>query len=174
MRAIAELTSTKLNWQQRGDFKLDYQLLADGEPAATLRFRSASGSLATAESGDGCWTFKRVGIWQVRVTTRPCGSHTTIASYRYDDRSGTGVLTLSGNRKYLAHTTTRPASYYDFRTEVGEPLVRLNSEGIRRNTASMEILPAAAAVLAEIPWLAMLAWYLTVITYIDAGAFATA
>jgi hypothetical protein len=38
----------------------------------------------------------------------------------------------------------------------------------------MEILPAAAAVLAEIPWLAMLAWYLTVITYIDAGAFATA
>jgi hypothetical protein len=172
MRAIAELRGTKLKWQQRGDFKLDYELLADGEHAATLRFRSTSGSLATAESGDGCWTFKRVGILQVRVTTRPCGSHTTIASYRYDDRSGTGVLTLSGNRKYLAHTTAR-ASSYDFRTELGEPLIRLNSEGIMHHSASMEILPVAATVLAEIPWLVMLAWYLTVITYIDAGAFAT-
>jgi hypothetical protein len=172
MRTIAELTGTELKWQQRGDFKLDYELLAEGEPAATLRFRSTSGSLATAESDDGCWTFKRVGIWQVRVTTRPCGSDADIASFRYDGRSGDGVLTLSDNRKYLAHTTAW-ASSYDFRTDVGEPLIRLKSEGMMRHSGSVEILPVGVTVLAGIPWLVMLIWYLTVITYIDAGAAAS-
>lgn len=171
MRPIAELVGADLKWRQRGDFKLEYELLGDGEPAAMLKFRSRSGSLATGESGDGCWTFKRVGIWQVSVTTRPCGSDTDIAVFRYDGRTGDGQLSLSDNRKYLAHTTPSVSSY-DFRTEDGQPLLRLRSEGMMHHTASVEVPPTAAPALVEAPWLVMLAWYLTVVTYIDAGAAA--
>ena len=169
MRPIAEVLSGDLNWQQRGDVKLEYDLMADGEPVASLHFRSTSGSLATGESGDGCWTFKRVGIWQVRVTTRPCGSNVDIASFRYDGRTGDGMLVLSDNRRYLAHATPS-ASSYDFRTEDGRPLLRLRSEGMMRHAAAVEVPQAGAPALAAVPWLVLLGWYLTVITYIDAGA----
>ena len=168
MRTIAELASTELNWQQRGNFKMDYELLSDGEQAATLRWRTMSGSLATAESADGCWTFKRVGVWRVRVTVRACGSDTDLAEFR-QDRESEGTLTLSDGRKYLAHSTPRATSY-DFRTDAGEPLIRLNSEGMMRHVGTVRLLPTANPVLAQIPWLVMLSWYLTVMTYIDEGA----
>ena len=46
---------------------MEYELRAGDMLAATLRFRSSFGSFATAEDGDGCWTFKRVGFWQTSV-----------------------------------------------------------------------------------------------------------
>jgi hypothetical protein len=84
MRAMAELAGAKLKWQQRGTAKFDYELFVEGEPsaAAILSFRRTLGSLATAECADGCWTFKRVGMLQPRVTARRCGSDTNIAVFR--------------------------------------------------------------------------------------------
>jgi hypothetical protein len=171
MRTIAELTGGELKWRQRGNFKMDYELMSDGEVAATLRWRSVSGSLATAESADGCWTFKRVGVWRVKVTVRRCGSETDLAAFRYDSTSG-GVLTLHDGRRYPAYTTPRATSY-DFRSDLGEPLIRLKSEGMMHHVGTVEILPAAGPALANVPWIVMLAWYLTVMTYIDEGASAT-
>jgi hypothetical protein len=52
-------------------------------------------------------------------------------------------------------------------------LIRLKSEGMMHHVGTVEILPAAGPALAHIPWLVMLAWYLTVMTYIDEGASAT-
>ena len=171
MKTIGEVSGLELNWQQRGNFKMDYELVAGDTLAATLRWRTATGSLATAESADGCWTFKRVGLWRVRVTIRACGSDTDLATFR-QDREGDGTLTLSDGRRLLAHSTPRATSY-DFRTDSGEPLIRLNSEGMMRHVGSVRILPTADPVLAQIPWLVMLAWYLTVMTYLDEGAGAT-
>lgn len=171
MKTLAELSGSQLTWQQRGNFKMDYELVLAGDQAATLRWRTASGSLATAESADGCWTFKRVGIWRVRVTVRACGSDTDLATFR-QDRDGDGILTFGDGRSYLGHSTPRATSY-DFRTDTGEPLIRLNSEGIMRHVGTVQILPSASGELAQNPWLVMLAWYLTVMTYIDEGAGAT-
>lgn len=57
MKRMADLAGRELRW-----VKSDGYELRDGDTvAATLRFRSMWGSLATAESADGCWTFKRVG-----------------------------------------------------------------------------------------------------------------
>jgi len=69
MRKIAELIGQQLKWGQPSAFKMQYELQAGDELAATLRFRSSFGSFATGESADGCWTFKRTGFWQTRVTT---------------------------------------------------------------------------------------------------------
>jgi hypothetical protein len=63
---------------------------------------------------------------------------------------------------------TAGESSIDLKTEVGEPLVRLRAD-MMRNAASTEVLPVAVTVLAETPWLVMLAWYLMVLVFIDAG-----
>ncbi|HEY0722558.1 MAG TPA: hypothetical protein VGD41_00915, partial [Pyrinomonadaceae bacterium] len=64
MRKIADVVGQELEWVQPSVFKMQYELRAGDELAATLRFRSSFGSLATGESADGCWTFKRIGFWQ--------------------------------------------------------------------------------------------------------------
>jgi hypothetical protein len=43
-----------------------------------------------------------------------------------------------------------------------------------RHVGKVRILPTADLVPAHVPWLVMLAWYLTVMTYLDEGAGATA
>ena len=50
----------RLEWVQPGALKMYYELRSDNELIATLGFRSLLGSFATAESADGCWTFKRI------------------------------------------------------------------------------------------------------------------
>ncbi|MFO7167460.1 MAG: hypothetical protein DIU80_005460 [Chloroflexota bacterium] len=168
MRKIAELAGAALAWRQPS-MSAEYELLAGGELAATLRFRSAWGSLATAESADGCWTFKRVGFWQTRVTVRRCEADEDIAEYKHNTWSGGGTLTLAGGREYQASTNL-------WQTEMtiaagGEPLLRYRNDGVLRLSGSMEILPDAAR-LPELPWMAMFGWYLVVMMYRDAGTVA--
>ena len=64
VKKIGEMIGRKLEWVQPSAWKMQYELRAGDELIATLRFRSSFGSFATAESADGCWTFKRVGFWQ--------------------------------------------------------------------------------------------------------------
>ena len=52
----------RLEWVQPRALKMYYELRSDNELIATLGFRSLLGSFATAESAEGCWTFKRTGF----------------------------------------------------------------------------------------------------------------
>ena len=82
MLRIGELIGRDLHWNQPSGFKMEYEL-RDGETlAATLRFRSSFGSLATAESADGRWTFKRVGFWHPVITVRASNEEATLATFR--------------------------------------------------------------------------------------------
>ena len=83
---------------------MEYELRADDEVIATLRFRSSFGTFATAESADGCWTFKRIGFWKTKATIRACGSETEIAFFKNNTWSGGGTLELSDGRKFQATT----------------------------------------------------------------------
>jgi hypothetical protein len=169
MRRIAELGAKELEWRQPGSLTMDYELVAGDEGVATLRFRSMLGSLATGQSADGCWTFKRVGFFHPKVTVRACGSDGDLGTFRNNTWSGGGSLTLRDGRKFLANTNLW-ATNFDFMTEAGDALIRLRSGGMMRHHADVEILPPAAPLLIDTPWIVMLAWYLTVLMYIDAGA----
>jgi hypothetical protein len=169
MRRIAELGAKELEWRQQGSVMMDYELVAEGEAVATLRFRSMMGSLATGQSADGCWTFKRVGFFHPKVTVRACGSGGDLGTFRNNTWSGGGSLTLRDGRKFLANTNLW-ATTYDFMTEGGDALIRLRSSGMMRHHSDVEILSGAGPLLAEVPWIVMLAWYLTVLMYVDAGA----
>jgi hypothetical protein len=152
---------------------MEYELQDGGEVVATLRFRSSFGSFATAESADGCWTFKRVGFWKTRVTVRASGSESDIASFRNNTWKHGGTLELPDGRAYPANTNFWMTEY-EFTTQSGEPLLKYSRvRGVLRLSSTVEIQPAAAS-LTELPWLLMLGWYLTVMIHVDSTVMVAA
>jgi hypothetical protein len=167
---IAEVIGRELEWKQPSAWKMEYELRTGEDLVATLRFRSSFGSFATAESADGCWTFKRVGFWQTRVTIRGCGSDTEIAMFKNNTWSGGGTLEMHDGRQFLA-TTNFWQTNLEFKTEAGQTLVQFKPGGLVHLSAKVEIEPTAAG-LPELPWLVMLGWYLIVMMYMDSAAVA--
>jgi len=168
---MKEITrSSDLKWVQPSAFKMDYELRAGDEVAARLRFRSAFGSFATGESADGCWTFKRVGFFQTRVTIRQCGEEADIATFKNSTWSGGGTLELAGGTKLLV-TTSFWQTKLQFTTESGSPLVQFNTGGMIHLNATVEIDPAAEG-LEQLPLVVLLGWYLVVMMYNDSAASA--
>lgn len=168
MRKINELIGAELVWRQPNALKMEYELLANNQTAATLRFRSSFGTLATAESADGCWTFKRVGFWKPHVTIRVCGAETDMARFHHNTWTGGGTLELPDRRRYSASTNVWQTNL-EFKTESDTALVRLKNGGVFRLTAQVEILPTAQG-LPETPWIVMLGCYLVVMLSIDSAA----
>jgi hypothetical protein len=170
MKRIAELISRELKWTQPGALKMHYEFHAGDDLAATLRFRSAFGTLATGESADGCWTFKRAGFFQTRVTIRVCGEETDTAVFRNNTWSGGGELELPGGRKLLA-TTNLWQTNFEIKTESGEALMRFQSAGLIHLSAQVEVQQQAIE-LEELPWMVMLGWYLIVMMNMDSAGSA--
>jgi hypothetical protein len=168
VKKITEMIDRELKWVQPSAWKMQYELRAGDELIATLRFRSSFGSFATGESGDGCWTFKRVGFWQTRVTIRGCESEMDIAMFKNNTWSGGGALELPDGRKILA-TTNFWQTNFEFRTEAGESLVGFKTGGLVHFSAAVEIEPNAAG-MPELPWIVMFGWYLAVMMYMDTAS----
>ncbi len=173
MLKITELIGQELRWTQPHALKMDYEMRAGEEIAATLRFRSSFGSFATAASADGTWTFKRVGFWQTRVTVRAAGAEADQAVFKNNTWNGGGTLELPGGRKYPANSNFW-ATRYEFRRETGEPLISYtNIRGVMRISSQVEI-HGPAQEIAEMPWLVSLGWYLMVMLYMDSAGAAVA
>jgi len=173
MKRIAELSAMELRWEQPNTFKLEYSLLSGDQEAANLQFRSAFGSFATARSADGCWTFKRVGFFQTRVTIRDCNSEADIAVFHNNTWTSGGSLELLDGRRYPASTNFWQTQF-EFRTEQGEQLIQYTKiGGFFHSSAQVLILPAAIAI-PELPWMVILGWYLAILMQQDAAAAAAA
>ena len=175
MMKIASLVGRELKWSQPKARKKEFELHAGDELAATLRFESILGSLATAESGDGCWTFKRVGFFRTHLSIRHCDDDThDIAVFRNKTWESGGTLEMAGGSTFLAST-----NFWDtkltFSTESKEPLVVFKTDGMIHLSAEVEIMPKAAT-LPELPLMMILGWYLAIAMMNDAmgGAAAAA
>jgi hypothetical protein len=170
MKRMAQLADRELRWVKADRQSGGGYALRDGEETvAALRFRSLWGSFATAESGDGCWTFKRVGFLHTRVTIRACDSENELAVFRNNTWSGGGTLELPDGRRLQADTNFWMTKY-GFATEMGEPLVRFTKiGGLLSWSSNVEVLPTGAA-LSDAPWLPMLGWYLAIQMRKDSAA----
>ena len=171
MQRIRDVAGHDLQWIRPHWRRLDYELRDGADVVATLGFRSAWGSLANAESADGCWTFKRIGFLQTTATIRTCGGDTDLAYFRNNTWTSGGTLELPDGRRFLAGSNFWMTGF-EFTTEQGESLVRFRRIcGVIHLSASVHILPAALDV-PELPWLVTLGWYVTVQMHRDAGAVA--
>jgi hypothetical protein len=166
MRRIADRSDQSLKWEQPSALTMHYELSAGSKVAATLRFRTPFGSFATAESADGCWTFKRVGFWRTKVTVRPCGSEGDFASFRNNTWTGGGTLELADGRTFRA-TTNFWQTKFGFETESGETLIQFQTGGFLHLSATVEIHPNGINIR-ELPLMVMLGCYLIVMMKTDA------
>jgi hypothetical protein len=170
MRKIIYYSQQSLKWVQPKIFDNQYELHASDELVATLTFRGIEGTFATAECGDGSWTFKRVGFWQNKATVRTRESDLNLAVYRNNTWTDGGTLEFANGNKYKA-TTNFWMTNYEFREDTGERLVRFKYGGIFHLSSEVEILPKARA-LSELPLLIMFGWYLAVMLYMDSSTAA--
>ena len=170
MEKIIEAAGQELRWSQSG--ATEHELHSAGGLVAVLRFRSIWGTLATAESGDGCWTFKRVGFWQNQANIRECGSGVDVATFQNNTWENGGTLQFRDGRRFRA-TTNFWMTRLSFQTEANEPLVCFRYAGVFRRAADVELSPAAASV-PDVALLLMFGWYLAIMLDRDAGAGAAA
>lgn len=173
MKHIRTVVGHELKWCQPHTFKMEYELHDSGTLAATLRFRNSFGSLATGDSSDGCWTFKRVGFWQTKATIRQAGTEPDLAVFRNNTWANGGTLEFPDGRHYSANTNFWMTAF-TFNTECGEPLIQYRRIGGLLHLSSQVDIQPAAASLPELPWLVMLGWYLTVMLHTDSAAVAAA
>ena len=170
MHKIADFSQQPLKWAQPTMLKMAYELRAGDELVATLNFRSMWGTFATAESVDGCWTFKRVGFWQNKATVRVCESDSDLAVFNNNTWTSGGTLEFAEGDKFKA-TTNFWMTNYEFQRDTGESLVRFKYGGVFRLSSEVEIMPAARA-LVQLPVLIMFGWYLAIMLYMDSGSVA--
>ena len=166
------MSQTDLTWSQPSAGRREYELRSGAELVAALKFRSRFGTLATAESGDACWTFKRVGFWQSRASIRACGSETDLAVFTNQTWGNGGTLEFAGGRAFKA-TTNFWMTNFELLTDADEVLVRFKYGGVFRRSAEVEILPAAKGI-SEVSLLVLFGWYLVIMLDIDTAAQAGA
>jgi hypothetical protein len=158
MRHIGEVRDQELAWTQTGYCHGEYELQAGDEVVATLHWRG--GSLAIAETADGCWSFELPGFRRSRVSIRTAGSGTEIAVFR-SSWTGGGTLELAGGRLFHWSATNLWRSRWVWLKADGTALVSLRSRQRLKLSGLVERSQAAAA-LPEFGLLVTLGWYLLV------------
>ena len=175
MKAISDARSARLEWREPKAMERFYELRSDRDIFATLSFRSAFGTMATAETGDGTWTFKRVGFLNPRVTVREAGSEHDAAVYQ-PKFWGDGYLTFAGGETFHWKPINFWATDWAFYDSSDRVLVKFKSgkeksklSDFFKTQAAVDIEPAAAAQ-PRLPILVALGWYLIILHGQDAAA----
>jgi hypothetical protein len=160
----------KPEWHQPRATRPEFELREDRAVIASLVVHSSFGTLATATAGTACWTLKRVGFFQQRVSVRACGSEESLGEFVNGTWAGGGTLVMSDGRRFNA-TTNWWNTKWQVEDESGRVLLRFDYGGVFRLHADVEI-PPASRDLPELPLLLTLSWYLVVMHARDAAATA--
>jgi len=172
MLKLSHLVGIPLKWTQPSMMRMQYELLTGETVAATLNFRSSWGTFATAESADGCWTFKRIGFWQNCASIRVCGSETDLAIFTNNTWANGGTLEFVGGRSYKISNNFWMTKY-EICNSAEEPVLRFNYGGFLHTSAEVEILPGAAS-LPELAPMLMFGFYIAIMLHNDSAAAAAA
>jgi hypothetical protein len=168
MRTINEVAMAELLWVQPARLKQVFELRADNEVVGNMRFERAS--LASGETADHNWTFKREGFWHPRITVRVPGSEDNVALFS-PGWAGGGALDLGGRQmRFVAANFWH--SQWDWVDAQNRPLVHFKShQGILKTEGQVEIEPDAITS-PDLPLLVVLGWYLLVLFARDASVSA--
>jgi hypothetical protein len=169
MKTIAQAAAGSLKGAQVST--KHHELRSQDEVIATLEFRNVFGTLGTAKSGDGCFTFKRVGFWQSRASIRACESDAELAGFVNNTWASGGTLEFPDGRKYKA-TTNFWTTRLEFTSEADESLVRFHYGGMFKKKADVEVSETARRD-PHAHLLVTFGWYLVIMLRRDAAVAAT-
>jgi hypothetical protein len=177
MKPLSDTGERELYWMQP-TMKRSFELRAGDDLFATLKFETAFGSLAAAESAAGTWTFKRVGFFKPRVTVRVKGSEQNLAVYHLKWGSAEGVLEFADGETYVWKLANFWATRYQIVDAEGNPLISYtskigNASDLLKDQARIEIVPETRDK-DTLALLLLIGWYLIVLQQEDVMATATA
>ena len=171
MRRIGEVGDRELACIQTGCRRPEYELWADDEVVAALRWQGDS--LAVAETVEGHWSFERPGFRRSRVSVREVGSGTEIATFG-SGWTGGGTLEMSWGGRFHWSAANFWRSRWVWRRTGGTQLARFASrQGLVKIEGRVEI-QSAALDLPELDLLVALGWYLMVMRARDSTSDAVA
>ncbi len=167
MQHILQAAARGLRWTQSIG-GLHGELHAGDTLVAHLERRSIFGTLATGESADGCWTFKRVGFLQARATIRACTGDTDIGLFRDNTWKSGGTLELTSGSHYRV-TSNFWSTRLEFLRDEDAPFVTFNMSGVLKRSADVVLHPVAMRH-PDTPLLVLFGWYLVVMLDGDGAA----
>ena len=173
MSKLRDFAGRELQWSQPSALRREFELRAGDTVLARLEFRSMFGSLATLQSEEGSWTFKRIGFWRSRVSIRALTEDRDLATFTNNTWTAGGTLEMADGRQFRANSNFWMTTF-QFTDGNDEPLVRFTRVGGVLHLSSHVLVTAAGAKLAELPWLVALGWYLAIKMHDDAGGAAAA
>jgi len=166
MKSIHEVDRLDLRWAPSNALPNAYELRSDSDILGTLTWQKAYGTIAKAESSDGCWTFKRTGFFSPKVTVREVGSDTDIAVMT-GSLAGPDTLRLRDGCTFRWVATNFWETACAFTDTNGTKLVQFKpGPELLKQTAFVEI-SASANELPELSLLMLLGWYLLVMMWQD-------
>jgi hypothetical protein len=179
MDRISAFAGQDLEWLQPKALERRYELQAGPAQLAALTFKSAWGTLATAETADGTWTFKRVGFLNPRVTVRAAGSPDDLAVYQ-PKFWGDGTVTFADGVAFRWQPANFWATEWTFSWAGDVRIVRFKS-GVDKaklsdlfKTQAMVELEPDEWIQPFVPLLTALGMYLIVLHQHDAAGVVAA
>lgn len=175
MKRIGDYQIETLEWRQPKGLDHYYELKARQQLLARLTFRSLFGTLATAETAEGSWTYKRVGFLNPRVTVRVADKEGDLAVYQ-PKFWGDGVLTFKDGRSLAWKPVNFWQTDWFFFSAQGEAVLGFKS-GIQKErlrdvfkTQFTLVRPGAGPDPDILPILATLGLYLLILHQQDSAA----
>ena len=174
MDRISDLAGQSLEWLQPKTLERHFELQAGPAQLATLTFHSAWGTLATADTADGVWTFKRVGFLNPQVTVRVAGSPDNLAVYQ-PKFWGDGTVTFAGGVAFRWQPINFWATEWAFGGEGDTPLIRFKPGAEKHRLSDMFKTQAIVEMEPDesirpfVPLLVALGMYLIILHQQDAA-----
>lgn len=169
LKSIRALAGRTALWRQPSQLRQDYELVADGDPVASLRWKKAGGTTALARSPDGAWSFKTAGYLNPRVTIRLSNSDYDFATFR-PRSTGEGTLIALADQRFEWRCVNTWQQIWAFHDHNGDRLLQIRPEGVHPRVSALVEFDSAAASYSETGYLAVLGWYLLVLMADDAAA----
>jgi hypothetical protein len=170
MEKLRHRSTNSLTWFQLRGPGREFELKADDLVYANLKWEKLFGSLATAATAQGTWTFKRVGFFKPSITIRVPGSEQNAAVFS-PGWTGAGTLEMADGRKLKWTNKDFWHSTWGFVDEAGEDvLVFKSSPGLLKLTVQVDIKKETA----ESALLAALGIYLLILMNDDLSATSAA
>jgi hypothetical protein len=139
MEKLRHGSINSLTWVQLRGPGREFELKSGDLVFATLKWEKLFGSLATAATAEGAWTFKRVGFFKPSITIRALGSEQNVAVFS-PGWTGAGTLEFANGLKLKWTNRDFWHSIWGFLDETGEDvLVFKSSPGLLKLTVQVDI-----------------------------------
>lgn len=166
MKKISE-AGEKLTWvHEQADVK-EFVLKSGTDEFARLRWEKDGGSLATGETADGAWSFKRIGFFHPYVNIRDRATGNDIGRTQIGIGGAGSVQFADGEHYNWLSNLWR--SEWDWATPSGRTLVEFRRDFSIDERAGEVKIPADHLSTIHLPLLSVLGWYLIVLLSEDAA-----